>query len=87
MDVHGLGLRDSLQWVTLPLWAPCSATANPDGRRRALVVGGGIANFTSVAGTFTGIVKAMREQVTQFSQCGLSPGGFTCSKISSRSYP
>lgn len=40
-----------------------SATASPDGRRRALVVGGGIANFTSVAATFTGIVKAMREQV------------------------
>ena len=37
------------------------ATASPDGRQRALLVGGGIANFTSVAGTFTGIVKAMRE--------------------------
>lgn len=37
------------------------ATASPDGRKRALLVGGGIANFTSVAGTFTGIVKAMRE--------------------------
>lgn len=33
----------------------CSATANPDGRRRALVVGGGIANFTSVSSTFTGM--------------------------------
>lgn len=37
------------------------ATSTPDGRKRALLVGGGIANFTSVAGTFTGIVKAMRE--------------------------
>mmetsp|Transcript_6541 Transcript_6541/g.18864 ORF Transcript_6541/g.18864 Transcript_6541/m.18864 type:complete len:425 (-) Transcript_6541:108-1382(-) len=36
-------------------------TANPDGRKRALLVGGGIANFTSVAATFTGIVRAMKE--------------------------
>lgn len=35
----------------------CSATANPDGSRRALLVGGGIANFTDVAATFKGIIK------------------------------
>lgn len=38
------------------------ATANPDGRKRALVVGGGIANFTDVAATFNGIIRAMREK-------------------------
>jgi len=39
------------------------ATANPDGRGRALVVGGGIANFTDVAATFKGIIQAIRERV------------------------
>jgi hypothetical protein len=33
------------------------ATANPDGRTRALLVGGGIANFTDVAATFKGIIQ------------------------------
>ena len=33
------------------------ATANPDGRGRALIVGGGIANFTDVAATFKGIIQ------------------------------
>eukprot|EP00879_Flechtneria_rotunda_P001974 GHRR01002149.1.p1 GENE.GHRR01002149.1~~GHRR01002149.1.p1 ORF type:complete len:429 (+),score=132.82 GHRR01002149.1:134-1420(+) len=37
------------------------ATANPDGRGRALIVGGGIANFTDVAATFKGIIQAIRE--------------------------
>ncbi|CAK9222034.1 unnamed protein product [Sphagnum jensenii] len=41
------------------------ATANPDGRRRALVVGGGIANFTDVAATFNGIIRALREKEAQ----------------------
>jgi ATP citrate (pro-S)-lyase len=40
-------------------------TANPDGRRRALVVGGGIANFTDVAATFNGIIRAFREKQSQ----------------------
>jgi hypothetical protein len=40
------------------------ATANPDGRKRALVVGGGIANFTDVAATFNGIIRAMKEKVS-----------------------
>jgi ATP citrate (pro-S)-lyase len=40
------------------------ATANPDGQRRALVVGGGIANFTDVAATFNGIIRAMHEKQT-----------------------
>uniref|UniRef100_A0A0C9S7A8 ATP citrate synthase n=1 Tax=Wollemia nobilis TaxID=56998 RepID=A0A0C9S7A8_9CONI len=38
------------------------ATANPDGRKRALVIGGGIANFTDVAATFSGIIRALREK-------------------------
>ncbi|KAK1408692.1 hypothetical protein QVD17_40682 [Tagetes erecta] len=38
------------------------ATADPDGQRRALVVGGGIANFTDVAATFNGIIRAMKEK-------------------------
>jgi len=37
------------------------ATANPDGRGRVLLIGGGIANFTDVAKTFTGIVHALKE--------------------------
>ncbi|KAL4438042.1 hypothetical protein ABPG77_004263 [Micractinium sp. CCAP 211/92] len=39
-----------------------AATANPDGRGRALIVGGGIANFTNVAATFKGIIQAFRER-------------------------
>ena len=41
------------------------ATADPDGRGRALLVGGGIANFTDVAVTFKGIIQAMREMSDQ----------------------
>ncbi|XP_043707646.1 ATP-citrate synthase alpha chain protein 1 isoform X1 [Telopea speciosissima] len=41
------------------------ATANPDGRKRALVIGGGIANFTDVAATFNGIIRALREKETK----------------------
>lgn len=33
------------------------ATANADGRARALLIGGGIANFTDVAATFKGIIQ------------------------------
>ncbi|KAJ0445304.1 putative ATP citrate synthase [Helianthus annuus] len=35
------------------------ATANPDGQRRALIVGGSFANFTNVAATFNGIIRAI----------------------------
>ena len=38
-----------------------AATANPDGRGRALIIGGGIANFTDVAATFKGIIRALKE--------------------------
>jgi ATP citrate (pro-S)-lyase len=36
-------------------------TRNPDGRRRALLIGGGVANFTDVAATFTGIQQALKD--------------------------
>lgn len=38
------------------------ATADPDGQPRALVIGGGIANFTDVAATFNGIIRALKEK-------------------------
>ncbi|OVA20747.1 ATP-grasp fold [Macleaya cordata] len=38
------------------------ATADPDDQKRALVIGGGIANFTDVAATFSGIIRALREK-------------------------
>lgn len=38
------------------------ATADPDGTRKALLIGGGIANFTDVAATFSGIMRALREK-------------------------
>ncbi|KAL9364034.1 hypothetical protein Peur_041907 [Populus x canadensis] len=38
------------------------ATSNPDGHKRALVIGGGIANFTDVAATFNGIIRALKEK-------------------------
>jgi len=33
----------------------------PEGKNKYLIIGGGIANFTDVAKTFTGVVKALRE--------------------------
>ena len=45
---------------------PQCATANPDGRKGALLIGGGIANFTDVAATFSGIIRALREKVFSF---------------------
>lgn len=47
------------------------ATANPDGRGRALLVGGGIANFTDVAATFRGIIKAMEEKQDKIKASGM----------------
>ncbi|KAL0447141.1 UNVERIFIED_CONTAM: ATP-citrate synthase alpha chain protein 1 [Sesamum latifolium] len=35
---------------------------DPDGQKRALVIGGGIANFTDVAATFSGIIRALKEK-------------------------
>ena len=44
-------------------WLSQCATADPDGRKRVLLIGGGIANFTDVAATFNGIIRALREKV------------------------
>lgn len=49
------------------------ATANPDGRKRALLIGGGIANFTDVAATFNGIIRALREKVRSHVHIYVSP--------------
>ncbi|CAH9087873.1 unnamed protein product [Cuscuta epithymum] len=48
------------------------ATADPDGRKRALVVGGGIANFTDVAATFNGIIRALKEKETKLKAARVS---------------
>nr|KYP34825.1 hypothetical protein KK1_044163 [Cajanus cajan] len=40
------------------------ATLDPDGQKRALVIGGRIANFTDVAATFSGIIRALKEKVS-----------------------
>jgi ATP citrate (pro-S)-lyase len=37
------------------------ATRNADGRPIAVLIGGGIANFTDVANTFKGIIRALKE--------------------------
>ncbi|MBU0590636.1 MAG: ATP citrate lyase citrate-binding domain-containing protein [Candidatus Micrarchaeota archaeon] len=37
------------------------ATRNPDEKGRALLIGGGIANFTDVANTFKGIIRALKD--------------------------
>lgn len=41
----------------------CSSQKHPDGK--ILLIGGGIANFTNVAATFKGIIKALREYQAQ----------------------
>jgi len=38
-------------------------TPDPEGRSKYLIIGGGIANFTDVKATFTGIVSAIRNSV------------------------
>ncbi|TKY58837.1 ATP-citrate synthase alpha chain protein 3 [Spatholobus suberectus] len=38
------------------------ATADPDGRKRALLIGGGITNFTDVVAAFSGIIRALKEK-------------------------
>jgi len=37
------------------------ATKNLDGKKRVVLVGGGVANFTDVAATFTGIIQAIKD--------------------------
>jgi ATP citrate (pro-S)-lyase len=44
------------------------ATREPDGQPRALLIGGGIANFTDVAKTFKGIIRALKEHKEQLAK-------------------
>ncbi|KAL2460678.1 ATP-citrate synthase alpha chain protein 3 [Abeliophyllum distichum] len=55
--VGDLGYASELGHV----WYSC-ATADPDSRKRALLIGGGITNFTDVAATFNGIIQALKEK-------------------------
>ena len=58
------------------------ATSDPDGRKRALVIGCGIANFTDVAATFNGIIRALKEKVSvQLYGIPLFPHHFTVNNI------
>jgi ATP citrate (pro-S)-lyase len=47
------------------------ATRSGDGRNRALIIGGGIANFTDVASTFKGIIMAVREYKDRMKNAGM----------------
>jgi ATP citrate (pro-S)-lyase len=47
------------------------ATRNGDGKNRALIIGGGIANFTDVASTFKGIITAIREYKDKMKKAGI----------------
>jgi succinyl-CoA synthetase beta subunit len=47
------------------------ATKNSDGKPRALIIGGGIANFTDVAKTFTGIIQALKEYKEKMKKAGV----------------
>ncbi|OIV92529.1 hypothetical protein TanjilG_02292 [Lupinus angustifolius] len=47
------------------------ATSNPDGQNRALVIGGGIANFTDVAATFSGIIRALKEKEQKLKEANM----------------
>ncbi|KAE9590493.1 putative ATP citrate synthase [Lupinus albus] len=47
------------------------ATSNPDGQKRALVIGGGIANFTDVAATFSGIIRALKEKEQKLKEANM----------------
>jgi ATP citrate (pro-S)-lyase len=47
------------------------ATRHNDGRPKALIIGGAVANFTDVAATFSGIIHAIRERVDQLRQANI----------------
>ncbi len=47
------------------------ATKNGDGKPRALIIGGGIANFTDVAKTFKGIIQALHEYKDKMKKAGV----------------
>jgi len=47
------------------------ATKHNDGRPKALIIGGAVANFTDVAATFAGIIRAIREKVELLKQANI----------------
>lgn len=47
------------------------ATANPDGRKRSLLVGGNIANLTDVGATFDGIIRALKEKKSELKEANM----------------
>ncbi|RLN03812.1 hypothetical protein C2845_PM13G05650 [Panicum miliaceum] len=61
-EYNGAPNEEVLQYARVVL--DC-ATADPDGCKRALLIGGGTANFTDVAATFSGIIRALREKRIQ----------------------
>ena len=44
---------------------------SPDGKPKSLLIGGGIANFTDVAATFTGIIQAIEEHAAQLKKANV----------------
>ncbi|RXH71804.1 hypothetical protein DVH24_025305 [Malus domestica] len=57
-------LGNYAEYSGAPTVAICKSCdqSDPDGCKRALIIGGGIANFTDVAATFNGIIRALREK-------------------------
>jgi hypothetical protein len=53
-------LINSFIWIGVTITS-LSPQPDPQGRPKVLLVGGGIANFTNVAATFKGLIKALRE--------------------------
>jgi len=47
------------------------ATRNVDGKPKSLIIGGAVANFTDVAATFSGIIRAIRENVEKMRQANI----------------
>jgi len=48
-----------------------SANPDPEGKPRYLIIGGGIANFTDVKATFSGIVSAIKNSVEKLKQANV----------------
>lgn len=44
---------------------------DPEGREKILIIGGGIANFTDVAETFKGVIRALREYADRLREVGV----------------
>ncbi|KAI9195447.1 hypothetical protein LWI28_014931 [Acer negundo] len=47
------------------------ATANPDGRKRALLIGGNISNTANIATTYDGLIRALREKKSELNTAKL----------------